>query len=206
MRTTHRITLAVTGLATAFVLAACGGQSDQSTAQSSGSSFAPSGSSSASASEHNDADVTFAQMMIVHHQQAIEMADLAPTRASNPQVKDLAAKIKPEQAPEIDTMTGWLSAWGAPAAMSGMDHGGHDVGTMPGAMSSADMDRLASLSGSQFDREFLTMMIAHHQGAIDMAKTEETQGANPDAKALAAKIIQDQTAEIAQMQTLLSQV
>jgi uncharacterized protein (DUF305 family) len=203
VRTTHRITLAVTGLAATVALAACG--SGDSSAHS-GATHSSSASASASASEHNDADMTFAQMMIVHHQQAIEMADLAPTRASNPQVKDLAAKIKAEQAPEIDTMTGWLSAWGAPATMSGMDHGGHDVGTMPGAMSSADMDRLASLSGSQFDREFLTMMIAHHQGAIDMAKTEETQGANPDAKALAAKIIQDQTAEIAQMQTLLSQV
>ena len=134
------------------------------------------------------------------------MADLADTRASNVQVKDVATKIKAEQAPEIDTMTSWLSAWGAPATMSGMDHGGHDVGTMPGAMSSADMDRLAGLSGSEFDREFLTLMIAHHQGAIDMAKTEQAEGVNPDAKALATKIVQDQTAEIAQMQTLLTHV
>ena len=100
-------------------------------------------------------------------------------------------------------MTGWLDDWGAPASMSGTGSGGHDTGDMPGSMSGADMDRLMSLSGSQFDREFLTMMISHHQGAVDMAEAEQAGGANPDAVALAGRIAADQTAQISEMQALL---
>ena len=198
---THRITLAVTGLATALVLTACGNggsTTDQSNASGSGTL-----SSSASVSTHNDADVTFAQQMTAHHQQAVEMADLAATRAGNTQVKDLALRIKAAQGPEMETMTGWLHAWGAETSMSGMDH---DMGDMPDSMSSDDMDRLTGLSGSEFDREFLTMMTSHHQGAVDMATTEQVNGSNPDAIALAGQIVSDQTAQIGEMQSLLTQV
>lgn len=194
---TNRITLAVAGLAAAITLAACGQNSSTAT-----SSSASSASSSVS-SQHNDADVAFAQEMIPHHQQAVAMADLAATRATNQQVKDLAAKIKAAQDPEIQTMTGWLSAWGQPTGMSGM---GHDMGSMPGMMNDADMKSLMGMSGADFDRQFLTMMISHHQGAVKMAQTEQSKGSSLEAKALAGKIVQDQTAEIAQMQTLLTQV
>ncbi|MCW2537725.1 MAG: hypothetical protein JWQ26_3424 [Modestobacter sp.] len=199
---TNRITLAIAGFATAVVLAACG-QSGSQTAESSGSS-ASTGASSSVSSQHSDADVTFAQSMIPRHQQAIAMADLAATRASNQQVKDFAATIKAAQAPEIETMTGWLTAWGeSTAAASGM---GHDMGSMPGMMSDDDMNSLMGMSGGDFDRRFLTMMISHHQGAVEMANTEQAQGSSAEAKAIAAKIVKDQTAEIARMQTLLTQV
>ena len=199
----HRISLAVTGLATVIVLTACGGGDSTSDQSSAAGSIT---SSTAAVSSHNGADVTFAQMMIAHHQQAIEMADLAADRASNPQVKDLADRIKAAQGPEMTTMTGWLDDWGASASMPGMDHGDMEMGGMPGSMSSADMDRLMGLSGSEFDRQFLTMMIGHHQGAIDMAETEQADGVNPDAVALAGQIVADQTAQISEMQTLLTQV
>jgi uncharacterized protein (DUF305 family) len=86
----------------------------------------------------NDADATFAQQMIPHHQQAVTMAELAGTRATDPEVKRLAAQIKAAQGPEITTMTGWLSAWGKPAPTDSLDHGMNmSGGSMPGMMSSA---------------------------------------------------------------------
>ena len=196
-----RITLAATGLAATLALSACGADSTSSTASSNGATS--SGSSSASADRHNPADVTFAQSMIPHHQQAIAMADLASARASNAQVKELAAKIKAAQGPEIETMTGWLKTWGEPTAMPTM---GHDMGSMPGMMSDQDMNQLMGMSGHDFDRQFLTMMIRHHRGAVQMAQTEQSDDDNADAKALSAKIVADQTAEITQMQDLLPQL
>jgi len=175
---------------------------------------------SAPTGPHNEADVTFAQMMLVHHRGAIEMADLAPTRAAGGQVKDLAVKIEAAQTPEIAEMKGWLAAWmpamgssGMPmssskmGSMTGMNHGGSSSsampGMMPGMMSPADMDKLKGASGAAFDKMFLEMMIKHHQGAIEMAKTEKSSGQNPAALKLAASIIASQTAEITTMQNLL---
>ncbi|MFI5486764.1 DUF305 domain-containing protein [Micromonospora echinaurantiaca] len=160
---------------------------------------------SAGASAFGPADVMFAQMMIPHHQQAVEMADLAATRAADPAVKRLAGQIKAAQAPEIATMSGWLAAWGRPMPSPGgkmphMDHG------MPGMMSAADMARLAAVSGREFDRQFLTMMIAHHEGAITMAEDELAEGANPDAKKLAQEIITAQRAEITTMREILARL
>lgn len=153
---------------------------------------------------HNDADVSFAQQMITHHQQAIEMSELAETRAASPEAKDLAADIKGAQDPEIKTMTGWLERWGED--VPGADeHGGHDMssGDMPGMMSEDEMAELEGASGPAFDRMFLTMMIEHHEGAIDMAKTEQEDGEYPDAIALAEEIERAQTAEITTMNELL---
>ncbi|WP_018348116.1 DUF305 domain-containing protein [Longispora albida] len=159
---------------------------------------APSVSTTARA---NAADITFAQQMIVHHAQAIEMAKLAPTRAGTQKVKGLAARIQNAQQPEIDKMTGWLRAWGQPVAAPGGGHGGH--GSMPGVMSDDDMRKLAAASGTAFDRMFLTMMIAHHEGAVTMARTEKESGVSPEARALAEQIIKDQTAEITEMRGML---
>ncbi|GAA2912423.1 DUF305 domain-containing protein [Streptosporangium fragile] len=156
----------------------------------------------------DDADVAFAQMMIQHHRQAVEMADLAETRATNPEVGQLAAKIKEAQQPEIDTMAGWLSEWGEPETPSpsptpseGMgDHG------MPGMMAPEDMRKLEAAKGAEFDRMFLQMMIAHHEGAIEMAKTEREQGASPEAKELAKTIETTQQAEVEQMRKMLDRM
>ena len=152
--------------------------------------------------QFNGADVAFATDMISHHRQAVEMADLAATRAESAEVKALAAQIKAAQAPEIQMMSGWLTTWKIPVPeeMGGMDMSG----TMPGMMSTEDMDKLKNSSGAEFDQMFLTMMIAHHQGAIEMAKPEQADGNSSEAIALAKKIEAAQTAEIATMQGLLN--
>ena len=186
-------TFALVAVTTGLLLSGCGGST--SDAGHDGMTMAPT-SVAASTAAFNDADVTFAQSMIPHHQQAVQMAALADGRAAGAEVKSLAGKIKAAQQPEIDTMNGWLTAWGRPAAMSGMSM------TMPGMMSDADMDKLMNANGAAFDKQFLTMMISHHEGAIAMAQQEAAQGTNPDAVALAKKIITDQRAEITQMRQM----
>ncbi|MFU8870892.1 DUF305 domain-containing protein [Micromonospora sp. SL4-19] len=202
----RRAALAGATVAAAFALAACGG-TDHSTAPGGhGTGAAGSGSPSAGAS-FGDADVMFAQMMIPHHQQAVEMAGLADGRAADPEVKKLAAQIRAAQAPEIATMTGWLAAWGRPAPSATAGHGrpGMDHG-MPGMMSDADLAKLEAFTGVDFDRQFLTMMIAHHEGAITMAKDELARGVNPEARALAQRIVDAQQAEIDAMKKLLDRL
>lgn len=185
-------------------------------ADTSAGSAPPGSSTSAGAQgEHNDADVTFAQGMIPHHRQAVEMADLAAGRSTNPAVLELAARIGGGQQPEIDTMTGWLQEWGAevPAAgggmggMAGMDHGGMGgMGGMNGMMTPEQMQGLQQASGPAFDRSFLEMMTGHHRGAVEMAQVELRDGADPRALELAQTIIDTQQAEITEMETLLGQV
>jgi uncharacterized protein (DUF305 family) len=206
----RRGVLASVAVAAALVLSACGGSDSSSSGSGHGGmTMSPSGAP-ASAAAFNDADVTFAQAMIPHHQQAVEMAALAGGRATSAEVKDLAAKIKAAQQPEIDTMTGWLTAWGRPAAMPGMsmspDMGGMNHSSMPGMMSDADMNKLAGAKGAAFDKQFLTMMISHHEGAITMARQESAQGSNPDAVALAKTIVTDQEAEITTMKDMLTKL
>jgi uncharacterized protein (DUF305 family) len=200
-RTLTRIAGAGTALLAGLVLSACGAGSDHSSMPGMGAtSAAPAGSATAA---FNDADVAFAQHMIPHHQQAVAMAALADSRATDAEVKKLAAQIRTAQDPEIATMTGWLQAWGQPTDPGGMDMG-HD--TMPGMMSDDAMKKLESLSGTEFDKEFLNMMIEHHQGAIDMAKDEASGGSNPDAKALAQQITTSQQAEIDTMKQILARL
>lgn len=160
---------------------------------------------------HNDADVTFVQGMLPHHRQAVEMADLVAGRSGNAEVVDLAARIGGGQQPEIDTMTGWLQEWGAAAPAGGtehgaMEHGGMDHGGMGGMMTPEQMQGLDVASGPAFDRMFLEMMTAHHSGAVEMARVEIRDGADPDALALAQRIIDTQQAEITEMRTLLGRL
>ncbi|MEV4090787.1 DUF305 domain-containing protein [Streptosporangium saharense] len=155
-----------------------------------------SATASAPVAYHNDEDVMFAQMMIPHHRQAVEMAKLAEGRAGS-QVKELAGKIEAAQEPEIRTMSGWLTAWGAQAS------GEHGMPGMPGMMSDQDMEELRGLSGAAFDRAFLTLMVQHHEGAVAMAKREQAGGAYEPARRMAADIVTSQSAEIATMRRLL---
>ncbi|WP_328971485.1 DUF305 domain-containing protein [Streptomyces sp. NBC_00239] len=194
--------VAGTGVA-ALVLAACGGDSEHDMGAMGESRSTPSASASITAGDHNAADVSFAKDMIQHHRQAVEMAELAETRAASAETKDLATKIKGAQDPEIKTMSGWLTSWGeeVPADMSGQ---GHDMSSgMPGMMSMADMDKLKAAKGAEFDKMFAEMMIKHHEGAIEMAKTEKAQGKYDPAKKLADEVIKAQTAEIEQMNKML---
>jgi uncharacterized protein (DUF305 family) len=197
------VTRAAAAVAVFALAAGCGadhdggGHTGQQPAASGGAS------TSADAAGHNDVDVEFAQGMIPHHQQAVQMATLAATRAANPEVKELATKIAAAQAPEITQMTAWLSAWGAPPPATG----GHDMHeSMPGMMSDAEMAALEKTGGRSFDKRFLEMMIEHHEGALQMATAAQQRGQHPEAKALAKKIEADQTAEIQQMQAMLQSV
>lgn len=151
-----------------------------------------------SQSTHNEQDVTFATDMIAHHAQAIDMAKLVPSRSTEPKVLELADNIEEAQGPEIEKMRGWLGEWGAPTA----GHGGANP-SMPGMMTSEEMDELGALTGADFDQMWLGMMIRHHQGAIDMAEVELEKGRSDTAKALAQQIIDGQRAEMTQLQELL---
>ncbi|MET8052152.1 DUF305 domain-containing protein [Streptosporangium sp. NPDC005286] len=201
----RRLALTATAGAGALaLLTACGGGDNAMTGHTGTTSSAHAPATTASQKSEasfNDVDVTFAQMMIPHHEQAVEMAKLAETRASDPEVKELAAKIEAAQGPEIATMTDWLSLWKAPAPEEG--HGGH---VMPGMMTEEDMVKLQKAKGARFDRMFAELMIAHHKGAITMAKTEQSDGADPKAKELARTIESAQQAEIEQMQELLDRL
>lgn len=181
-------------LTMAAVLSACGGGGHDM------GSMGGATSSVAASADHNQADVAFAQGMIPHHAQAIEMADLVPSRASDPKVKELATQIKAAQDPEIATMKGWLQSWGqpVPASMSGMDHGSGS-----GMMSASEMKDLENANGAAFDKLFLTLMVKHHEGAVAMAKKEQASGKYAPAKDLAGQIIAAQEKEIATMKGLL---
>ncbi|HWH35005.1 MAG TPA: DUF305 domain-containing protein [Acidimicrobiales bacterium] len=161
----------------------------------------------------NDADVAFAQEMIPHHQQAVEMSDLAAERAESDEVKALAVRIKAAQAPEIEQMTGWLEAWDEPVegAMGGMDMGDggsmegmEDMEGMEGMLSDDQIAELEAASGPDFDRLFLTGMRDHHAGAIMMAERVLEDGEFADAKQLARDIIATQQAEIEEIDGLLA--
>lgn len=205
-KTLSAATLAV--VAIGAVLAGCG----DNTAASNSASSAPSPSAAEQTSDHNQADVSFAQQMIPHHMQAVDMSKMVSGRSSNAKVIDLASRIQKAQGPEIQKMTGWLNTWGAPAptgmndSSSMPDHsmpGMSNSPSMPGMMSESDMTKLKAAKGDAFDTMWLQMMIQHHQGAIEMAKTELAQGSSADAKTLAQQIIDAQQSEITAMQGML---
>jgi uncharacterized protein (DUF305 family) len=196
----RRTTAASAAAAAALALAACGGD-DGSAGHDGHDSKSPSASAPASQGRHNAADVAFAKGMIPHHRQAVEMADLAPSRAESAEVKQLAEQIKKAQDPEIKTLSGWLTSWGEEVPAEGaMDHSTHGTG---GMMTTEEMEELKNSSGKAFDTAFLEMMIKHHEGAVAMAKTEQTDGAHQPAKKMAGAIITSQSAEIDEMNKLL---
>ena len=220
MKITHVATAATT-LTAALVLSACGGAEPAGSAAPANPAPAPTSAAAPSAAvsaEHNEADIAFAQGMIPHHQQAVEMSTLAADRAGSDDVRSLATEIEQAQGPEIAQMQAFLTTWGAPTSggMPGMDHGGMpgmdhgdmgqegmDHGEMAGMMTPDQMRQLEQATGADFDRMFLEMMIAHHEGAVQMAQTELADGINPEATALAQQIIDAQQAEIGQMRQLL---
>lgn len=192
MRHTTVLTVA---LAT-FALAACGGDdADTIAGTTTGASDVASGV--------DEDDVHFAQAMIAHHEQAIEMSEIAldPTIGAGAEVVALATVIRNAQDAEVDLMTGWLEAWGEPLVMDESD--GHDM-SEAGMMTPEDMNDLAAASGPDFDAAWLGMMLVHHRGAITMAEEVQAEGADPAVRELAGAIIAAQSAEIAQMESLLA--
>jgi uncharacterized protein (DUF305 family) len=150
----------------------------------------------------NADDVAFATNMIPHHQQAVEMSNLVPDRSTDPEVLALAEKISAAQQPEINAMRVFLVQWNEnPEDGTGGGHEGH--GNMQGMVDDATMARLQSLNGPEFDTLWLQSMISHHQGAIEMAKAEISNGENVDAKRMAQTIVDTQQAEIGEMNQML---
>lgn len=168
-----------------------------------------------SATEHNAADVEFATAMIQHHAQAMSMVDLAAERDLDPKVQRLAEDIRAAQGPEIETMVDWLQSWGEEIPETMRDHvnmGHHgDIGDamegmdtdMPGMMSADDMTALQGAPDAEFQDLWLTMMVEHHQGAVEMAEAEHAGGQYRPAVELADRIADQQTAEIELMNELL---
>lgn len=199
-----RKSLIVAGFATVALVTGCSSSNDMGGMQHN-STAASTPASGQQAADHNDHDVQFAQEMIAHHQQALDMAKMVPGKGTNPKVTDLAKRIEGAQDPEIKTMTAWLSRWGAAptaSSMPGMDHGsGHGSGT--GMMTAEEMTKLGQATGAAFDKTWMEMMIKHHEGAITMAKTHIEKGSNAESKKLAQDIITAQQAEITEMQGLL---
>ena len=149
----------------------------------------------------NDADIMFAQMMIPHHEQAIELADMAldPTLKASEQVKALASQIKNAQDPEIDLMAQWLNEWEQPLMDMSVDHSM----TMEGMLSVDELGAIGQMNGEEFDQAWIQAMIAHHKGAIKMADTVKTEGESALVQELADAIIQAQKLEIDTLELLL---
>lgn len=195
-------------LATPVLLTACGGEDDTA-------------ADIPESAEFNAADVDFASGMIPHHAQALAMVDMADGRDISPETADLMERIEAAQAPEIEQLTGWLEDWDQPVPdlgdmsgmgsgdMSDMDHSDMDMGDMgemdgmTGMMSAEDMADLEAAQGSAFEQMWLSMMIEHHEGAVEMAEVEVAEGEYDEAIALAEEIIEAQEAEIAEMEALL---
>jgi uncharacterized protein (DUF305 family) len=194
MSTPVRIVGVTAALATAVVVSSCSKTDDHT-------QHATATSTSSTVAAHNADDVMFAQMMIQHHQQAVDLAAMAAVHTTNQAVRILAAKISAEQQPEIQAMKALLLQWDVdPNAMG--DHGGHGS-AMQGMVDDATMTKLKSLNGPQFDTLWLQAMIGHHQGAIDMAKTEIAKGQSADMTAMAKTMVTAQQAEIDQMKQML---
>jgi uncharacterized protein (DUF305 family) len=189
-------------LAALLTLTACSSSSNQagnSTTLTAGS--AVSSTSAVAAGAHNQADVNFAQNMIPHHQQAIQMSDIILAKPGiDPRVVALANDIKAAQGPEIKQMQGWLGQWGVPTMSTapGM--------TMSGMLPDQDIAALQNAQGVDVSRQFLTGMIQHHQGAIAMAQDEIKSGQYTPAIALAHSIVTSQQQQITTMQELLASV
>ncbi|MEW1806599.1 DUF305 domain-containing protein [Pseudarthrobacter sp. NPDC080039] len=209
MNTTFKTLSIAAALAASLGLAGCAANAgsgnsmpmDHGSAGAMSSAMPSAGSMSTGANaDHNQADIMFAQMMIPHHSQAVEMSDIILAKSGMPaEVAALATKIKAAQAPEIQQMTGWLAGWGAPTAMG--DHSGHG---MTGMVDDAGIEKLKSATGTDAAKLFLEQMIGHHEGAIEMAQQEISAGKSPDAVKLGHDIVDAQQAEITRMKQLLA--
>jgi len=205
-------------LAATLVLAACGTGSEDgrdmpgmggmtastpATSGTQGAAGTPAAGTPAAGAK-TAADIAFATDGIPHHAQAVEMANMALAQATDAKVKAVALKIKAAQGPEITQMTGWLKGWGAPVPATA---GGHEMsgmgGKAEGMASAQEMTDLRRATGAAFDRMWLRSMVRHHEGAVAMARTELKMGTNPEARKLAQAIIDGQSAEIAEMKSIL---
>jgi uncharacterized protein (DUF305 family) len=197
---TRKLVALLAALAAVLALAGCGDDEPAAHAEV---------HTASNGDEFNDADVAFATDMIPHHAQALSMVDLTLDRPLDPEVQQLVEDIRTAQAPEIEQMTDWLTAWEEPIPETMRDHahahgeGDLEMGDLPGMMSADEMAELEAAPDDEFQDLFLEMMIEHHEGAVEMAKTEQTDGHFQPAIDLAESIEKGQTEEIELMQDLL---
>ncbi len=164
-----------------------GGPGDEAVVSDTDKVRAPDGST------YNTIDTAFVQMMIVHHEQAIAMAKLAPGRARNERLAALADRIGAAQPFEIDFLRAWLQERGLPDSDAGHDH---DHATMPGMQTETDLTALAAARGAGFDARFATMMTAHHRGALRMAGDVIKGGSDEKLREVANEMAVEQGSEI----------
>ncbi|TDE12619.1 DUF305 domain-containing protein [Jiangella asiatica] len=195
-----RFTLPIVGaVAAGVLLAGCGADGDEPAAgASTGTSVNQSGV--------DQADVDFAQQMIAHHVQAVQMAQLVPDQGVGPGLIQVADAVEAAQQPEIEQLTAMLERWGEDPASTDDPHAGHHGGGMEGMMTPEDLSALEAATGVEFERMWLTMMIEHHRGAIAMSETQLADGTDAEARALAQAIIDAQSAEIEQLEQLLAAI
>jgi uncharacterized protein (DUF305 family) len=191
MKNTTPLLRAGIALTAALTLTGCAASGTGATPEASTSAEAESGSNNV-----NEADEMFVQMMRPHHEQAIEMSDMLLNKTGiSDEITALATEIKEAQVPEIEQLSAWSNEWGI-EEMSGMDH------SMDGMMSDSDMQDLDAAEGTEAEQLFLSQMIEHHTGAIEMAQTEIEDGQNPDAIEMAEGIVATQEDEISRMRAL----
>jgi uncharacterized protein (DUF305 family) len=162
-------------------------------------------SAGAGAPTFNDADVKFAQTMIPHHEQAVEMADaMLGKSGTSPEVTQLAQQIRDTQRPQMETLTGFLTAWNQPLIPDHASEAHEDHWDAEGMLTPEEMQALAAADGPTGQKLFLEGMIQHHEGALTMVQAEIDDGENPDAVQLAQTIKAGQTGEIETMKRLLA--
>jgi uncharacterized protein (DUF305 family) len=187
-----KLTLSAVALAVAALFLGACGSHDMGSMDS--------GNSIPESADFNDADVMFAQMMVPHHEQAIEMSDIAldPNTGASAAIIALATQIKGAQDPEISQMKNLLTTWDQPTEMGSMDHSS----MMDGMLTLEEMDTLGQLKGAEFDKAWAKGMIAHHEGAIEMANDVLANGKNSEILALANAVVSGQSTEIETLKPL----
>jgi uncharacterized protein (DUF305 family) len=165
------------------------------------------------AARFNEADVGFAQAMIVHHRQSLEISDLALVPAAEPsdQVRALSDRIRATHSIEIAQMTGWLQGWGRPVEPGSTDAGSGATAAIGGTSSTGatggltvqDMTALEAATGPEFDTLWLQLTIRHHEAAVAMAESVRQNGQDVNVAAVAEMIMSRERTEIDEMRTLL---
>jgi uncharacterized protein (DUF305 family) len=156
----------------------------------------------------DSAEAGFARDMMVHHAQAVEMAELLRDKDVGPEIETLATDIALTQQAQIGQMQGWLSVWGLPMtgaepAMSWMGH--PTTGRMPGMATPGEIEALRKASPEEAERRFLRLMIPHHQAAVPMAEAVLDETDRPEVRQLAEAIVASQKAEIEVMRGMLEE-
>ncbi|MFM9121069.1 MAG: DUF305 domain-containing protein, partial [Acidimicrobiaceae bacterium] len=148
------------------------------------------------------------QEMIPHHEQAVVMSEMVSNVEVSGETAALATEIISAQASEIELMKSFLSEWGVEFDPNSDPHAGHMMGgdESHGMMTDEELAELENSMGSNFEKMWLTMMLAHHKGAIKMAETVIADGKDARVKTLAEAIISQQKKEIDLIDSLLAKL